>query len=224
MKNENLGNKRPQNLQSAICNLQFAIFLLVVCFTNSFGIEIQVIKNGSNNGTANNGIAGGNVVGFVDMDKIFHEYPETQRAMLDYQKEISKKREEISGLEGQLLELKQKKAVMENTFSVLPENQNLAESTTTVNAVSLSTATLSEMNSQIEEQEESLVVAKARVERELAEMEERRSLSILGKIYKALEKLAETEGVDVVVDKSSVLYGNATVDLTEKLQKRLRGE
>lgn len=202
---------------SAIRNFCFTLTLCLCAYGSALAIEIQVGGNGNNNGA-------GNVVGYVDMEKIFHEYPETKKAMLDYQKEVSKKREDIARLESQLLELKQKKAVMENTFM---------ESTSTTNVVSLSTepdksgnyeTTLSELNSQIEQQNKSLVETKTGAERELIAMEERRSLSILGKIYKTMEKLAEAEGVSVVVDKSSVLYGVPGVDLTEKLQKRLRGE
>jgi Skp family chaperone for outer membrane proteins len=46
---------------------------------------------------------------------------------------------------------------------------------------------------------------------------------ILGKIYQALRDVANEEQVVVVVDKSSILYGDANIDLTEKLQERVRG-
>ena len=44
-----------------------------------------------------------------------------------------------------------------------------------------------------------------------------------GLIYKALKDLANEEQVTLVVDKSSILFGSAEIDLTDKLQQRVRG-
>ena len=46
---------------------------------------------------------------------------------------------------------------------------------------------------------------------------------ILGKIYQALRDLAQEEQVTLVVDKASILYGDSAIDLTEKLQNKVRG-
>jgi len=58
---------------------------------------------------------------------------------------------------------------------------------------------------------------------DLAAFENQQSQLILGKIYQALRDVANEEQVSVVVDKSSILYGDANIDLTEKLQQRLAG-
>lgn len=57
----------------------------------------------------------------------------------------------------------------------------------------------------------------------LREFEASRSKTILGRLYKALVELAEERGISIVVDKSAILYGQNTVDLTDALNRRVRG-
>ena len=70
--------------------------------------------------------------------------------------------------------------------------------------------------------------AQARDEQETAEknlldLESRRSEILLGKLYKAVQEVARREGVSVVVDKTGILYGHNAVDLTDKVLKYLKG-
>ncbi|MDD5628838.1 MAG: OmpH family outer membrane protein [Elusimicrobia bacterium] len=70
--------------------------------------------------------------------------------------------------------------------------------------------------------------AQAREEQEAAEknlldLESRKSEILLGKIYKAVQEVARREGISVVVDKTGILYGHNAVDLTEKVLKHLKG-
>jgi hypothetical protein len=76
-----------------------------------------------------------------------------------------------------------------------------------------------DLNDKKSELEEMRRQAKA----DLASFEGQQSQLILGKIYQALRDVAVEEQVSVVVDKSSILYGDAAIDLTEKLQQRVRG-
>lgn len=69
-----------------------------------------------------------------------------------------------------------------------------------------------------------LKALREKTEKELADMENRRSEIILGKIYAALRHVATEEGISVVVDKGSTLYGRKTVDLTDKLLEHIRNE
>ena len=59
------------------------------------------------------------------------------------------------------------------------------------------------------------------VEKNLLDIESRRSEILLGRIYKALREVARDEGVSVVVDKKQILFGQNSVDLTEKVIRRL---
>lgn len=60
-------------------------------------------------------------------------------------------------------------------------------------------------------------------EKNLLDLESRKTEVLLGKIHRAVQEVARREGVSVVVDKTSILYGHDAVDLTEKVLKFLRG-
>ena len=60
-------------------------------------------------------------------------------------------------------------------------------------------------------------------EKDLLDLESRKTEILLGKIYKAVQDVAHKEGVSVVVDKGNILYGHDAVDLTEKVLKYLKG-
>ena len=60
-------------------------------------------------------------------------------------------------------------------------------------------------------------------EKSLLDLESRKSEILLGKIHKAVQEVARKEGVSVVVDKGSILYGHNAVDLTEKVLRQLKG-
>ncbi len=63
----------------------------------------------------------------------------------------------------------------------------------------------------------------AATEKSLLDLESRKSELLLGKIHKAVQEIARKEGVSVVVDKGSILYGHNAVDLTEKVLRHLKG-
>ncbi len=60
-------------------------------------------------------------------------------------------------------------------------------------------------------------------ERTLLDAEGRKTDQVLARLYRALSEVAKREGVSVVVDKSTTLYGHPAVDLTDKVLKQLRG-
>ena len=73
------------------------------------------------------------------------------------------------------------------------------------------------------EEESSLALAKAEAAKKLAEFEKKRAAQIFGKLYTALMQLADERGVDIVLDKSALLYGQGALDLTDDLSRRVRG-
>ncbi|HBE89010.1 MAG TPA: hypothetical protein DDW67_07725 [Elusimicrobia bacterium] len=60
-----------------------------------------------------------------------------------------------------------------------------------------------------------------KAEKELLSHESKKTEAILGRIYFLLRELAVSEGVSVVIDKRSILFGHAAVDLTGKLIEKL---
>jgi len=60
-------------------------------------------------------------------------------------------------------------------------------------------------------------------EKNLLDLESRKTEILLGKIHKAIKSVARREGISVVVDKSNIIFGHDTVDLTDKVLKELGG-
>ena len=83
-------------------------------------------------------------------------------------------------------------------------------------------AAIAVLDKDVADREEELVNYKKRSEKELVELEGKRSEMILGKIYIVLRQLAAEENLSVVVDKKTILYGYTAVDLTDKLLERLK--
>lgn len=78
-------------------------------------------------------------------------------------------------------------------------------------------AAIAAKEKQLGETEEILRAGQRRAEKELLAQESRKTEAILGRIYFLLRELAVAEGVSVIIDKRSILFGHAAVDLTEKL-------
>ncbi|HAH07990.1 MAG TPA: hypothetical protein DCM05_15940 [Elusimicrobia bacterium] len=76
---------------------------------------------------------------------------------------------------------------------------------------------------QLAAKEEEFQKHQSQVERNLLELENRRSEILLGKIYTVIQEVARENGVGVVVDKNQILFGQNSVDLTEKVIKKLEG-
>lgn len=74
---------------------------------------------------------------------------------------------------------------------------------------------------EIAAKEEEALKHQEQVEKNLLELESRRSEILLGKIYTVVQEVARENGVSVVVDKGQILFGQKTVDLTEKVLKKL---
>jgi hypothetical protein len=55
-------------------------------------------------------------------------------------------------------------------------------------------------------------------------LQTQKTYGVMSKIYAVLQTLARDEGLTVVLDKTYVLYGEDTVDLSQKLIERLQSE
>jgi len=192
------------------------------------------------------------VIAFVDMELIFQEFPDTQKAKLKYHTELQRRREDLSKRDTELLDLRQQLAVLESTLTEMqsainnppppapvpeatvstetatpPADSFDIEPSTAVDTPQISTATLSEglqkRKKDLEEKEKDLEKARVEAVQSLKDIEEKKSLQIFGELYRNLVQLAQEEGITLVLDKSNVLYGETAIDLTEKLRRRIRG-
>jgi Skp family chaperone for outer membrane proteins len=158
-------------------------------------------------------------------------YPQTQAAKEDYAKQLKKKREQLAEKEAALAEIQSRAAVLESTLKqgAPPTAPTVADSSSTVSAVpsadplANAAQSLATMKRDLEEKKSELEDTRKQAAADLAAFESQQSQLILGKIYQALRDVANEEQVTVVVDKSSILYGDASIDLTDKLQQRVRG-
>lgn len=193
------------------------------------GVEIPVRRGG----------ASGAAVGYVDMELVFREYPEAKKAREEYQKEVVRHKGELADRERALADLKREIEALKATALPAPtvekssttiESLTPAASTDTVESPAISTATAASLAEGITRREEQLLKRQKELEearessaQALRAFEATRSKTILGRLYKALVELAEERGIRLVVDKSAILYGQNTIDLTEALNRRVRG-
>ena len=170
----------------------------------------------------------GFAVGYVDMEKIFQEFPETQRAKVEYFEDIEKKRLALLDKELEIKNLKDRIDAIKKSIEIGTGSSSLGVSSGTASAAAATAqdaaATLVLRQQELDEKEKSMETERLKIEQDLVDEERHRSQAILGRIYVVLQELAEEAQVSVVVDKSSILYGTAQVDLTEKLRERLRTE
>jgi len=83
---------------------------------------------------------------------------------------------------------------------------------------------ISEKTNEINQKEKELKELRKKFDKELLEYEDDQTEKILGDIYKKIKELSIKEGVSVVVDKKSILFGHKAVDLTGKLIMELENE
>jgi Skp family chaperone for outer membrane proteins len=191
------------------------MFLIAALFTTlaigAHALEIPL----SNAGGGGNG---GAKIGYVDMERIFQVYPQTKAAKDDYRKRLDKLKADLAQRETELGNIRDRIAVLDSTLkNVAPPS--VSGSTESAAAPE----NMETMRRDLQTKETEFEEARKRALEDLASFESRQSQVILGKIYEALVNLAEDEQLTLVVDKSSILFGSASTDLTEKLQERIRG-
>ena len=81
---------------------------------------------------------------------------------------------------------------------------------------------LAEKSRVLQDKEAEFKTYQAQVEKNLIELEDKRTEILLGKIYHAVQEVAREEGVSVVVDRSQILFGQQAMDLTDKVLKKLK--
>jgi Skp family chaperone for outer membrane proteins len=176
---------------------------------------------------------GGASIGYVDMDKIFQIFPQTQAAKEDYMKQLQKKKDQLAAKESELADIQNRVSVLESTLKQNPSAPPVATSSGTVSSTSTAPSTadalagasqnLVKMKKDLDDRKAELEDLRKQAQSDLSTYQTQQSQIILGKIYEALREVALEQQVNVVVDKSSILYGDATIDLTDKLQQRVRG-
>lgn len=77
------------------------------------------------------------------------------------------------------------------------------------------------LREKLKQAEAALAETKNKVEKDLLGDEKRETKRLLARIYRTVQDVALAEGISVVIDKESILYGQKAVDLTDKVLERL---
>ena len=102
-----------------------------------------------------------------------------------------------------------------------PEQAAPSGPTVTQRAVELDGRILA-LQVEIDRKEAELKKERDDADRGLIDVENRRTDQVLARLYRAVSDVARKEGVSVVVDKSTILFGHPAVDLTDKVLAYLK--
>ena len=186
-------------------------------------------------------------IGFVDTQRVFRAFPETVKAKENFEEAVRQAEEQVNSRKAGLLRLRseldalkvQRAAAAQPAPVPAPTAQAVNVSSPTL-AVAVATPApaaltpapaatvaldeeIARKTAELARQESSAREEQAAAEKNLLDLESRRSEILLGKIYRAVQEVAQREGISVVVDKSGIIYGHSAVDLTDKVLKYLRG-
>jgi len=236
-----------------------ALFAVMLFAAQAHALELTLEENRGESGS----------IGYVDIERIFAEHPETLKAKEEFKTEIkiredliNRRKQEIFNIKAELNKLRQERefrkafpvqitppaasAPVEAPPQEIPAGvvvSSAADSDS--DAVSVSTAAapapvaaeaklssaaasvdidarIAEKEKELQEKEKALKSFQKTAEKELLQMEGRRSEIILGRIYFILKDIAVSQGLSVVVDSKTILYGQTAVDLTDDLLVRLK--
>lgn len=139
-------------------------------------------------------------VGCVDMDRLFDEYTETQKASQELNKEIGARRNEIDKLEKEINSLRAELTTQE---ALLSKEERLKRA--------------QEINQKILDLQKYV----RDVEMDLARKEEAMTKKLITVIYNVVQEIGRREGYTLILRKDSILYGGEGMDLTDEVIKIL---
>jgi outer membrane protein len=60
------------------------------------------------------------------------------------------------------------------------------------------------------------------IESEIEKMKQKTEVEIYAELYKIIKQIAQQKGLNVVIDKSGILYGEPEIDITDKVLKKIK--
>ena len=190
-------------------------------------------------------------VGFLDLERIFNEYPSTLKAKEDikqkkelFNKNVNLQKQEIKDLsenyEVLISSISYYKS-LRDTKQIETEKLEVDISTSTQHIVSESTAPISmteqidyaqiiedmdaeaeNINNEIIKKQKELDNYIEKIEEQISILEENYSYNLLGEIYDIIVEVASEQGCAVVIDRNMILYGEDLSDLTPFVLEKLR--
>jgi outer membrane protein len=139
-------------------------------------------------------------IAYVDMDRVFGEYVETQKASQELNKEITARRQEITKLENEINTLKEELSTQE----ILLSKEEKLKRTQEINQKIL------DLQKYVRD-----------VDIDLSRKEESMTKKLITEILSAVKKVGEKEEYTLVLRKDSLLYSKEDMDLTDEVIKVL---
>ncbi|MBU1261369.1 OmpH family outer membrane protein [bacterium] len=136
-------------------------------------------------------------IAFIDSQKVFNGHPETKNASEVLNKEVEQRQTELKVTEEEILAMRE-----ELSKPLSEEARRRKEATIKV---------------KLEELEKSRQSALSALEEKRTKLE----AEINRKIYEAIETLAKEKGIDLVLDKNSVIYGTQTFEITDEIIEKM---
>ncbi|MFN3550430.1 MAG: OmpH family outer membrane protein [Endomicrobiia bacterium] len=184
-------------------------------------------------------------VGVVDMDLVLSEHAKSK----EFQKEIKffeeNKRLELVSYEKEIEDLIKKKIEIFNEIEQLKQQllqydkiftntdttvdsatTNLQEKEQEIqqikNNIDSKQKNIEEIEKNIAEKKELLKQKQNEIELEIEKMKQKYEIELFANLYEIIRKIAVQEGLNIVIDKSGILYGESKIDITEKVLKMIK--
>ena len=141
-----------------------------------------------------------NRVGYVDIDRVFSEYTETQKAKQELNKETTTRRKEITKLENEITTLEEELNAQE---LLLSKEERLKRA--------------QEINQKILDLQKYV----KDVQMDLVRKEDIITRKLFTEMTNAIKRVGEKEGYALILRKDSLLYGEEGMELTDKVIKVL---
>lgn len=213
---------------------KISLILLVFLSNIMWGIEIQtqdtfVIR-----------------IAVVDMNKAITELPLSKKAQEEIELFKQNKLNEIANLEKELEDTLKEEISLNMEINQIQHQISKLESEleitiSTLSAVSQSTPTitntdnkenkLAELKEEINKKQKNLEniretidnkknkikMEKEKIEKEIEQKKQRYEIEIYAELYKIIQQIAKNENINIVIEKSAILYGTPQVDITQKV-------
>lgn len=183
-------------------------------------------------------------VGVVDMNKVIAELPLSRKAQQEIELFKQNKLAEISNLEKELESILKEEITLiteinqiQHQISQIESEMGIFPSTST--AISQSTSTvidekknkiielkteidkkqknLENIRQSIEDKKNKIKTEKEKVEKEIEQKRQKYETEIYVELYKLIQEIAKKENLNLVIEKSGILYGIPQIDITQKV-------
>lgn len=213
------------------------LYFLILCTLSAplFAVSVNRVQVAPRKGV---------LIATVDLEKVFQTYPATKKAKQELERlvllkenEIAVKRAEIFRITEEIAKIKaappplpgfesgQAVPAAAETLSTGATQSLLVSSAPSVAPIvppALNAPVIEELEAQLKTKQLELRQMEKNAEKNLEELEEAKTKTLLAKIYFSLRELAEEKHVDMIVDKNAILWGSSKLDLTDELMRKLK--